>query len=325
MPEPLEIQRHVEGERGAESPKKKRKKAKVFDESVTEEQRRALRQKQRGLQATLQSSELRNGADEGNTLELCHEELNAHFDEVQYPREAVLDANNFQELANINCKKIEKNAQVTRYDPHKFVAALASKCTRSHAFDWLGLGVEAGVCFNAVPSGCAFGAGRWDDPTAAKKERKKKRSMVAEEAKLQRPDEVKATSDAPKSSSVAEQNVKRIKKRLERLSDAMLEQEDGDSKEENHQGAIDGIDFLIDTQSFTKTVENMFYFSFLVKSGDASMIMTEPSALGEQPRFLVKPTDLKNANADAAQCITSLSMRDWRRLCALKKRRQAAA
>jgi len=183
---------------------------------------------------------------------------------VCYTREAVLDADNLDDIAHQFAKKAEKDVQVPRFDPLRLVLKLKQKCsTKTEAgkyFDWRKLGVESGICFNALPDRVAFLAGSLDVELAVKKKKtpKKRVKHVEEEAEEVNPERVnnnETRSDAADKLSAMEKNMRQLKKKLNKEHAKAV-------KEEGEDG-IDGVKFLVNPKSFTQTVENIFNFTFL--------------------------------------------------------------
>jgi hypothetical protein len=186
-------------------------------------------------------------------------------------------------------------------------------------FEWIRLGVNAGICFNAVPSRCSFAAGRWDSTMEVpnKKERAKREPRVINNAKEQEPEQVSDKEDVAsslQSHSVAKASITHLRKELKR----QIHEANVCYRNENNgeTSAIDGIEFLLDKNSFPKTVENMFYYSFLVKRGTAS-VKVNSTGLGARHRFelgIPAVQDCEESETPATQSVCALTMRDWRRL-----------
>ena len=259
---PSEDQQQRE-EEGRQQPRErhrreKKRKIKVFGESgVTEAQRRKLRQDLRGL-----NEELRTAAGGSlEELEGAREKNNQLFDSVRYTREAVLDANNVDLIVSQYAQAVEKDVQVPRFDPLKLVHKLKQKCSAKtetgRYFDWKLLGVECGICFNALPDRVSFLAGSLDHEVKIKKRaERKKREQVQEEDESQAVNPEKVDNSANRNDadklSAMEKNMRTLKKKL-----LKKQVEEGGHKE------IDAVKFLFNPKSFTQTVENIFNFSFL--------------------------------------------------------------
>lgn len=203
------------------------------------------------------------------------------------------------------------------------------KCgLRGGGFDWVSLGKEAGACFNAIPSRVAFLSG----PLSADyvpKERKARAPRVVEsdEASEEEPDEqtTKEKKNANQLSAV-ERNMKVLSKTLNERCHASfqakkrkLEQQafasDHDKKSaeqrlQEHGYDISAMQYLLNPNSFTQTVENLFHFSFLVKKGDAK-IHVDP----QQGPMVRAVKDHQTHHGADRQAVIAFTMKDWRALC----------
>ena len=212
--------------------------------------------------------------------------------------------------------------QVPRYDAHKLVHALVHKCSSSSGnFDWKTLGREAGICFNAVPSQCTFAAGRWDDPSRPVTPRKRAvRTKVAPNTAVEeKPQDASTEStNTDHSSRYAEEQVGKLRKKLKRAHHQALRESNGDA------AAVPGLPLLMQPDSYTKTIENLFYASFGVKKGEAKcqiVAVDEPNVLGS-PRTTARASMLQleplehhqDGLPPAKQGMISLTPRDFRRL-----------
>ncbi|KAL9189923.1 hypothetical protein ACHAXT_009598 [Thalassiosira profunda] len=351
-----EVEREYDSEEEERRRRKKRKKKKRKDEfkimsksDQTEADRRVLRRKQRELNADIAlgaggktgDEELRNRRDANNEL----------WDDVHYTREAVLDSENVDLLAAQAARQAEKLVQVPRYDAGKLAQALRKKGTPagSSQFNWVSLGYQVGVCFNALPSNVSFLYGPLDAEYAPKErkkpERRKKQAEVESDEEEEAPEDVDQTgkkkSDGNELSAV-EKHIKVINKTL--MKRAVAENEVAQEKAVEYEtqltqegiddqrvllkkkkkfiaanSQVDAVGCLFNPQSFTQTVENVFHFSFLVKQGHAGIKVRtneEAEALGAEPGPVIRPTATGDNQPPPKQAIVSLNMKDWRDMCA---------
>ncbi|GKY97356.1 hypothetical protein MPSEU_000694000 [Mayamaea pseudoterrestris] len=295
--------------------RKRRKQVTVFEDSgLTKEIRRETRMEQRTLNERLKSA---TAPDQLGALALRNNEL--FKAKVKYSREAVLDAENVHLHAQKMEQYVESLVQVPRYDAGKLIYRFKQKCSTDGRFNWLMLGKEAGVCFNALPERVTFLSG----PLAAEpviKERKapKQRSKKqdADLTEAVKPQEIQQGEQQgdPNKLSATEKTIKQMEKQLKKRI-----------KENQKSGLgndIDGVKYLCNPCSFTQTVENIFHFSFLIKKGEAKICLREEAAgLGgvrKRGGIYVTASSAAKTNEEACphkQSVLTLTMRDWRAIC----------
>ena len=229
--------------------------------------------------------------------------------------------------------------QVPRYDADHLVSKLVAKCrasTRSSTFfDWTALGLEAGICFNAIPSCVSFLNGPLQDgQTLLVKQRVQRQRPVeqdtTEEAKPENVQQGQQPKDCDQLSAV-EESMKvmekvlhhQVRKTYTRHKKRLLDDHDGTLPPEVHKrlkkhGAdICAIQYLFNPTSFTQTVENIFHYSFLIKKGDAQIVLRDTTSEFGLAGPIVKYKDHHPPKCvPHKQCIASLTMKDWRELCA---------
>ncbi|KAJ8962310.1 hypothetical protein NQ318_018289 [Aromia moschata] len=80
---------------------------------------------------------------------------------------------------------------------------------------------------------------------------------------------------------------------------------------ENNEEPINYYDYIIDTDSFANTVENMFYFAFLIRDGKAQIDLNKE---GKPIIMPIKASTLKQFRDEGGvntQVITQVSMEQW--------------
>ena len=237
--------------------------------------------------------------------------------------------------------------QVPRYDATTLAQNLVKKGSirignTSH-FNWAGLGFQVGVCFSSLPSNCTFLYGPLDaeyKPKERKKAERRKKSVEEEELELleeTQPDTMdqneKKKGDGNELSAV-EAHIKSINKTIkkrtieeqnkagERVDEYVrhLTREEGitddralakeESKFMREASKVNAVNCLFNPKSFTQTVENIFHFSFTVRSGNASI---KARGAKEADKFGVEPGPMIAKSAvDGSlprQAVLSLNMK----------------
>jgi hypothetical protein len=181
-------------------------------------------------------------------------------------------------------------------------------------FDWATLGVQTGVCYNAVPSKVVFAAGKYEVGIAAKP-KKAREAKVKDTSEAVRPDEEKVVAKGDKATmSVADTCVSNMRKRITEKYNANISIKEGAPAPE----PLDPLEILLDPKSFTKTVENFFYFSFLIKRGN----------VGVDKNWGIRYEMSKDNEpmGEHRQAFVHLNKKTWKRMCAeLEARKQAVA
>jgi hypothetical protein len=206
------------------------------------------------------------------------EENNNLFQKVFYTREAVLDGESLQMISEHAAKQIEGLDHVPRYDALRLTWKLRQKWMRQSRFDWHTLGVQAGTCFNAIPSRIQFLGGPLYADFVPKKPRAKRKRVDQQDdddAEGECPDTVdnQETNPADQLSAV-DRNIKVLANVLRQRSE-QIKQEIAklppNKRCKRDDCEVNAIQYMFDPTSFTQTVENMFHFSFLVKNGSAKI------------------------------------------------------
>ena len=239
------------------------------------------------------------------------------------------------------------SCQVPRYDADRLVTKVVQKCrssTRSSTFfDWTALGVEAGICFNAIPSRVCFLNGPLQDGGEilhVKQRRVIQRPVEQDTTEEAKPEDVqmkRQVKDCDQLSAVEESMTVlekvlhyQVRKTYAHHKKRLLDDHDGrtlppevNKRLKKHGTDRCAIHYLFNPISFTQTVENIFHYSFMIKKGSAQIARRETRTEFGPAGPVVKYKD-KNQNqyqkppkcVPPKQCIVSLTMKDWRELCA---------
>jgi len=303
-------------------------------EGQTEDERREIRKSQRKLRHEISDIDVDKARDKNNQI----------FKKVRYIREAVLDSENFDEIAKKAAANVEQIIKVPRYDADRVVSKLKESCQSRQGgntyFDWHALGLQAGICFNAAPSNVSFLNGPLlDGKEEIKVKQRAKRTKISEEeanTKEERPEDIKGhTARGADQLSAVQQNICDVNEAMRKKVDKTYNA--GKRKLTEFYGSRDkippkvmkklkknpgacAVELLFNPKSFTQTVENLFHYSFLVKHGTASLqvrdrkVLVDGVELDGGPVARYTSEEQLNSKPPPTQAIVSLTMKDWRDL-----------
>jgi hypothetical protein len=175
--------------------------------------------------------------------------------------------------------------------------------------DFAKLGNEVKVFFRAIPS-CDFMLGGLDVKPPEKKEKAKResRSTKLTDHPVEKPQELTAatgTASGAKGENGNGQDMFTLHKDLQNEM----------SKAVKRKGRVGMFETVVDPDSFTQTVENIFALTFLVKDG---LMMVEVDEDEKVPQVVpVNPNNElqhKTANQSESQFIATFSLGDWERI-----------
>mmetsp|Transcript_7167 Transcript_7167/g.18006 ORF Transcript_7167/g.18006 Transcript_7167/m.18006 type:complete len:353 (+) Transcript_7167:226-1284(+) len=304
----------------------------------TDAERREIRKSQRVLLKDIPDLKVREARNLNNKI----------FRNVRYVRESVLDAENLDEIAKKAANNVDQLIQIPRYDADRVVKKLLQKCRitsgGSSKFDWEGLGEQAGVCFNAIPSRVSFLNGPLldgnEEVRVKQRAKRKPKTQPDSDNEEERPETVKGHTARDKNQlSAVQKNIEEVEKALKKKveknysavkrkliqaygSDDQIPKKLVRRLKKNRE--VNGVNLLFNPKSFTQTVENLYHFSFLVKEGTAVFKVRDSKLLDEEKGVEleggpvvrnVEFKEKKNAPPPPRQAIVNLTMEDWKNLC----------
>ena len=241
---------------------------------------------------------------------------NEIYKEVNYAREAALDAENLVMISEKVSKQANKLVSAVRYDTDKVIRQLIKRSSfEGGGFDWEKLGKAAGRCFNMVPF-TEFMNGPLKKEVKERKEKvSKKRVRVDEEAEEERPEEVLTQQKDKNSLSGMEDIIKSVNKTLKKTVERKTSSSSSSSSSSSKKRKTDPssnpacvVKLVVNPQSFTQTAENILALSFQVKKGD---IAVKTNKEGLPVAF---PTGLRQQIPISKQSVLSLNMKQWREM-----------
>ncbi len=228
-----------------------------------------------------------------------------------------------------------------RYDADRVVSKLIEQCRVTKGgdsyFDWGGLGLQAGVCFNAVPSQISFLNGPLvdgnEEVTVKQRAKRVRYTQTESDAEEERPEDIKGhTARGADKLSAVQENIDDVEKSLKakvdnayRSNKRKLGSKYGNynsipeptKKKLKRNNDVCAVELLFNPKSFTQTVENLYHYAFLVKDGKASLKVRNKKVvdgieLDGGP--VVSYHDPQKKIPTPRQAIVSLTMEDWKNL-----------
>uniref|UniRef100_A0A061R5V0 Non-structural maintenance of chromosomes element 4 n=1 Tax=Tetraselmis sp. GSL018 TaxID=582737 RepID=A0A061R5V0_9CHLO len=271
------------------------------------EQSRELRAQYRNLRRTAQDVAREVEGNEGaNTLYECIEKANSLVDSVKKPREQAVDSSLFLELASsanrIASGLVQNNDRTVT--PLTFVKKLRLQFapgdeppemveSQPHLFNWERLGESFSKLFHCVP-GVATMNGPMD--TQPKQRKTVQRSRKRPLGKCINPDEVNNEAITEQEKQETDRIMKEMWGRMSWEQPVLLTR------------------LVLNHQSFSQTVENLFSLSFLVKDQVAKLLPT-PEGIAVLRTKRASAVDFSSGSAENMQFVIPLDMHLWRDLC----------
>ncbi|XP_063261254.1 non-structural maintenance of chromosomes element 4 homolog A [Prinia subflava] len=284
------------------------------------EHNRMIRSQYRELISTVQQNREAMLNSKSNKLTEVLEEANALFDGVCRAREAALDAQFLVLASNIGKEKAnELHSEMSAFDSTAFAEDLLTfmginrteetSDTEDESDDsggflpgdaWKRMGEEALKYFKRA-SGFYYMLGSWKSETPVPKQRiERQKKANSGKAVQAMPAQLKRMEESHQEAT--EKEVERILRILQTHF------------ENDPDTPISFFDFVIDPNSFARTVENMFHVSFLIRDGLARIKLDED----ELP--VIEPTKSSGAGEEDGrggarnQVIIRLDQREWQEI-----------
>ena len=232
---------------------------------------------------------------------------------------------------------------------------MRTSSSSSQRFNWRGFGIQVGLCFNALSDHCSFLYGPLDAdyvPKERKKPERRKKQTQEElsDAEEEQPDTIIQRKNNVKGNELSAVgiHIKKVKSMLKKKS---KEQKQSISRQEKERyinsisegGLIDetsieqrkkklateltrvnASNVLLDRSSFTKTVENINNFSFLVKHSTAGIKVRSCEEAEEfkqaginlpsGPVIYPVPERDQMRGGTNTQAVLAFTMKDWRKM-----------
>uniref|UniRef100_A0A7R9U9Z9 Non-structural maintenance of chromosomes element 4 n=1 Tax=Pinguiococcus pyrenoidosus TaxID=172671 RepID=A0A7R9U9Z9_9STRA len=265
--------------------------------------RRQLRLKQRALHKELIDSIDDNPDVTLDSIRALKEKNNALFNDVDRPREAVLDVSNMHVIAKATAKQVDGlRAGVLSFDAGAFLNALEAQIGKNGGADWYKLGLACQGYFAGIPdvSFMHGGLGR-----EARERKQSARSAAHKKAKL-----VASVTSQQMKTDKDKEGEDATSVRIHALGTLL-----GDTCEDTNEASVSMFDFLVNPRDFTQTVENLFDYAFLVKDGKAGVQLGQQGlpecSLVERDTEL-NETARKSHSSARTQNIVSINLKAFR-------------
>ncbi|XP_056617147.1 non-structural maintenance of chromosomes element 4 homolog A [Triplophysa dalaica] len=288
----------------------------VSDEEDDPARRREIRSKYRDLINSVQQNreDMLNPAN--NKLIDVLEEANRLFASVKQAREAALDAQLLVLATDLGKEKASQlHAEGSAFDPSAFAEHLLSfmGLNRLEEDDddqdghlngflpqdaWQKLAKRSEVCFKTAPSFHYMLGSFLAEPPPPRQRVERQRKAPSKEAKRIMPTQLKKMEESQQEAT---------EKEVERIL-ACLQKYFADDPEE----PISYYEFVIDPSSFSRTVENIFHTSFLIRDGLAKISLDKEGLPCIGP---VEEGEIETGGAaDRNQCVISISQASWKEI-----------
>ncbi|CAG8559662.1 7450_t:CDS:2 [Ambispora gerdemannii] len=242
-------------------PRKKAKRRNVYDPEQDKNEKRTIRKEYRNLITSTEENRQDYIKADSNGLSETLAKANNLYKKVRNTHEAILDSRILVLSGDLSVQKARRmKVDSNAFDTDDYIAKLVNfmggeQQTRGEEddghLDWLGLGKVAARHTNRVPS-VDFMLGPLSIEQKERVKGKASARIEKDEKDLKTPISMKER-DIERQENETTRNVKM-------LADVIQEKQ-----------PINFIELIINPESFSQTVENMFYLSFLVRDGQVSI------------------------------------------------------
>lgn len=267
----------------------------MSDEEIgeTDGQRRKIRSEYMELIVETEDSKkecIKPGNDQISSLLTKGNNL---FTKITHSREGALDSQWFRLVGTYSIEQVSQTHIGKTFDPDDLMKKLEKKYKKKdEEFDLKQLGDDVGKYFLRTPSVSFMNGPIKIEPKQRKQIEKKKKTKINQD-KVEKAQELKNNDEGKE-----EETTKRVTNLFKKLKD---------KKNENPTFR----DTIIDENSFTKTIENIFHLGFLVKEGRIGLEKKE----GDLSCVLQSPEE----DVVTKQSILKLDLEKWK---TLKRKRE---
>ncbi|XP_023660056.1 non-structural maintenance of chromosomes element 4 homolog A isoform X2 [Paramormyrops kingsleyae] len=286
------------------------------DDDEDPAQRRQIRHQYRELINCVQQNREDMLNPSNNKLTEVLVEANKLFANVRQAREAALDAQFLVLATDLGKEKANQlHADGSAFDPSAFAEHLLSfmGLNRLEEDDgmedaagggylpedaWLRLAHRAGSCFRKAPTFHFMLGSFLAEPPPPRQRVERQRKAPSKEVKRIMPTQLKKMEESQQEAT--EKEVERILGFLQSYHN------------ENPELPISYYEFVIDPQSFSRTVENIFHISFLIRDGLAKIYLDQ----NKLPCIAPVPREEAEATSSSSrqQCVISINQSSWREI-----------
>ncbi|XP_061601255.1 non-structural maintenance of chromosomes element 4 homolog A [Cololabis saira] len=279
--------------------------------------RREIRSKYRDLINSVQQNRETILSPSNNGLTEVLDEANKLFKNVRQAREAALDSQLLVVTTDLGKEKASQlSSEASSFDHILFAENLLTFMGLNRLEDrdepqngvdtdgylprdaWHRVAKHTQGCFRAAPSFHYMMGSFYAEPPPPKQRIERQKKVPSKEVKRIMPTQLKRMEESHQEAT--EKEVERILGYLKRYSQV------------DPTSAISYYEFVIDPNSFSRTVENIFHTSFLIRDGLARMYLDSDKL----PCIaLVEEGEVDAAGSSSRkQCVVSISPKKWREL-----------